>query len=329
MAELVGHVAQLWQYPVKSMGGVTLSAADVQKDGLVGDRGWCAREEELGQLTVVRRTPQLLKCRAQYESEPRPGAVGDCMPSVRVTLPDGESFSTRDPDAAERLSNFIGKPLSLWPRQPKRRLGHYRLAKPQGARELKRQFASKTLPDLSSIPLSRVLELMLFVTPLGRYQDVYPLHILSSAAIAHMRRQDPEADFRVERFRPNLYIQSVDDGAGLDDFSWVRGELSIGEVVLACDSRTVRCSAPSQPQSVMEQDGLLERDGRVLSALGRETGRHLGINALVKRTGRVSVGDPVYFDGKPGITGQRLSRYDKLRNRVLHAGLETVDRLFR
>jgi len=37
---VVGHVAALWRYPVKSMGAEALTGADVSWNGLAGDRRW-------------------------------------------------------------------------------------------------------------------------------------------------------------------------------------------------------------------------------------------------------------------------------------------------
>ena len=37
---VVGHVAALWRYPVKSMAGEKLDAVEVSWHGLAGDRRW-------------------------------------------------------------------------------------------------------------------------------------------------------------------------------------------------------------------------------------------------------------------------------------------------
>jgi Group II intron, maturase-specific domain/MOSC N-terminal beta barrel domain len=38
--EAIGTVVSLWRYPVKSMMGEELNAAEVSERGLLGDRGW-------------------------------------------------------------------------------------------------------------------------------------------------------------------------------------------------------------------------------------------------------------------------------------------------
>jgi uncharacterized protein len=37
---VVGRVAEVWRYPVKSMAGEWLAAADLSWQGLAGDRRW-------------------------------------------------------------------------------------------------------------------------------------------------------------------------------------------------------------------------------------------------------------------------------------------------
>ncbi|MBP9067156.1 MAG: MOSC N-terminal beta barrel domain-containing protein, partial [Candidatus Microthrix sp.] len=34
------QIAELWRYPIKSLGGERLEASEVTELGLVGDRGW-------------------------------------------------------------------------------------------------------------------------------------------------------------------------------------------------------------------------------------------------------------------------------------------------
>ncbi|MEM1401684.1 MAG: MOSC N-terminal beta barrel domain-containing protein [Pseudomonadota bacterium] len=317
--QLVGHIESLWQYPVKSMGGVTLDTAKISADGLVGDRGWCAKEDDIEQLTVVRRTPKLLHYKARYLSAPEAGEV----PDVEITLPDGSQFRASDADATDRLSDALGKRLSLWPLQPKSNREHYRLKTTAGATELKRQFASDVLPDLSSIPTRRLLELMQYVTPLGHYYDVYPLHILSTGSLEALRSRSPEGDFRPERFRPNIVIDSLTDEAepGFHDFDWVGGTLHIGSTTIRCESRTVRCSAPAQPQAQMA------KDPTVLKTVRREANNHLGINATVIDGGTLETGAPVYWSAPKKPRPKKPGMLMQGRNRLLHASMTLIDKL--
>lgn len=58
------RLAELWRYPVKSLGGERLDEADVRWDGLQGDRVAVIRDVH-GQVLTARTRPRLLGLRAQ------------------------------------------------------------------------------------------------------------------------------------------------------------------------------------------------------------------------------------------------------------------------
>ena len=93
------RVAELWRYPVKSMGGETLLAADVSDLGIEGDRGWSVYDVETGTTLTARRTPELLFARARV--------VGG---EVVVTLPDGKEVGEGDDHA---LSAWLDRRVEL------------------------------------------------------------------------------------------------------------------------------------------------------------------------------------------------------------------------
>lgn len=321
MALEVGRVKELWRYPVKSMEGTRVAESAIGIDGMLGDRNWALRDESVGELTSVRKLPKLLKFKANYDEDPKPGKV----PHVTIELPDGGSVNSADPDINQKLSEAIGRPVSLWPLQPKTSLKHYRLKVPAGAAAMKKQFATKELPDFSSVSWRMMMELAIFATPLGRYHDVYPLHLLTTGSLEKLKQLEPNGDFRVERFRPNLFIETSGSSIDFDEFNWVQGKLHIGEAVLEVVSRTVRCSMPAQPQAA------LKKDSAVLRALEAHTQRHLGVNITVLKPGLIRVGDAVRFE--PSNRSALSQRFDaissRLRNRAIQASFKLIDRLAR
>src|SRR5882757_2356512 len=85
----VGRVVSLWRYPVKSMMGEELNAAEVSERGLLGDRAYALVDGSDGKIASAknpRKWPRMFEYRAAFVDPPRRGAQ---MPAVRVTLPDG------------------------------------------------------------------------------------------------------------------------------------------------------------------------------------------------------------------------------------------------
>ncbi len=317
MMEFVGTVKALWRYPVKSMVGESCDSVAIENFGVLGDRLWTVRDETIGEISVVRKNPKLLQCSARYESAPNI----DETPAVEITFPTGAVSSSASKDTEAMLSELLAKPVTLWPLQAKRNWQHYRLAGIAGAKEMKRLFANKEIPDFSSISWMKIFELMLFATPLGRYYDVYPLHVLSTNSLAKMAELEPEGDFDVRRFRPNIVIENAGKEVGFDEFTWLGGTLTIGTTIIKCQSRTIRCSAPSQPQAGME------KSAKVMRGLDKHTDRYMGINATVLQAGSINVGDEVHWQpaqqGKLAKTMAGMSA--KAKNLLVHSSSRFVD----
>jgi len=318
----VGRVKQLWCYPVKSMQGAPVDSSLIEQSGMLGDRNWALRDESVGELTTVRKLPKLLKFQAAYHYNTSHNKHDKVAP-VTITMPDGSTVSSQDIDVNQKLSEAIGRPLSLWPLQPKTNIRHYLLKVPAGAEAMKKQFATKNLPDFSSVTWRMMMELAVFVTPLGRYHDVYPLHLLTTNSLERLRQLEPEGDFCIERFRPNLLIETCTGAVDFAEFAWVDGTLYIGDTVLEVVSRTVRCSMPAQPQAT------LQKDAKVLRTLEAHTQRHLGVNISVLKTGVIRVGDPVLFE--PSNRSALARRFDavsaSVRNRAIQRSFKLIDRL--
>ena len=92
------QVVGLWRYPVKSLQGERLEAAEVTVDGLAGDRRFAIFDTATGLGLTGRRMPELLFAAARSRADG----------SVQITLPDG---SVADDDAA--LSRWLGRPVHL------------------------------------------------------------------------------------------------------------------------------------------------------------------------------------------------------------------------
>jgi uncharacterized protein YcbX len=93
------RVAEVWRYPVKSLGGEVVERAVVGEHGVDGDRQWALFDVGTGFGLTARRVPELLQVTARCTVD-----------GVEVVLPDGTA--TAD-DAA--LSAWLGRPVVLRP----------------------------------------------------------------------------------------------------------------------------------------------------------------------------------------------------------------------
>jgi len=99
---VVGRVAGLWRYPVKSMAGEELAAAEVSWHGLAGDRRWAfireGHERDGFPWLTIRERPELARYRPRFAEPERPEA------SVTwVRSPSGREFDVADPALAAEL----------------------------------------------------------------------------------------------------------------------------------------------------------------------------------------------------------------------------------
>lgn len=108
MTTKLGEVAELWRYPVKSLGGERISEAVCDRRGIVGDRWWAVRDADgkLGSGKTTRRfrrMPGLLSISARLD--------GDGV--AWVELPSGERARAGDPAAAELVGAVVGEAVTL------------------------------------------------------------------------------------------------------------------------------------------------------------------------------------------------------------------------
>ena len=92
------EVAELWRFPVKSVGGERLQRVTVGPGGLEGDRGWAIWDLRDGLGLTARRVPEMLFASASLTESG----------GVEITLPDGEVAAD---DGA--LSRWLERPVEL------------------------------------------------------------------------------------------------------------------------------------------------------------------------------------------------------------------------
>ncbi len=289
---LVGHLAQIWRYPVKSMGGEVIESAPLSASGIPGDRCWAVIDAAVGEIRSAKRWPELLNYRAALNAQaPPPGSFGDDLPGVSITCPDGSIIDSGADSADEDLQAQLQKAVRLSPLVPATDRAHYRLASERTEESMVAEMGllpDEPMPDFAA-SMSEVLEsLTEHVTPPGTYFDAFPLHLMTGNSLRFLSLVGGVGAV-VERYRPNLLLEALDSEPRMVENDWVGARLQIGEAVLRINSRTVRCSMPAREQQWCK----LPVEPGMARAMVDHCERHLGVNVLVEQAGTVRSGDEI------------------------------------
>ncbi len=99
---VIGRIAALWRYPVKSMAAEALEGVDVGWNGLAGDRRWAfvrgGMERSGFPWLTIRERPEMWLYRPRFAEPGRPDGS-----ATRVRTPRGEELDVVDPALAAEL----------------------------------------------------------------------------------------------------------------------------------------------------------------------------------------------------------------------------------
>jgi uncharacterized protein len=260
-ADVEYSVATLWRYPVKSMQGEELNAADITAGGLLGDRQFAVIDRATGKVAGAknpRKWPGFLYFRAAYTKPPR---AGSALPTVRVTTPGGASATTDEDELPKLLSEALAREVTLSAALPAATAEEY------------------VIDDE---------EVASFDLPAGTFFDAAVVHLLTTATLDRLRSLYPMGRFEPRRFRPNIIVATGSDTSGFVENDWVGHEIAIGEHVrLGVTMATGRCVMTTLPQ------GDLPKDSGILWAAAQHNNAQVGVYAEVIAGGPVRRGDPI------------------------------------
>ena len=262
----------LWRYPVKSMMGEELNAAEITDRGFVGDRQFAVVDAATGMVAGAknpRKWGNFFDFRAAYVEPPEKGSK---LPAVRLTLPDGIVVTNEQPDLAEVLSTALGREVAF--------------AEAQHDGESSGAQAEEYWPDMEGLEhRDTVTEWEL---PAGTFFDLALVHLLTTATIERLRALYPEGRFEVRRFRPNVVVATAPDQEGFVENDWIGQTLEIGdEVRLRITGPCPRCVMTTLPQ------GDLPKDAGILRTAAQNNQANVGVYAAVVTGGTVRRDDNV------------------------------------
>ena len=277
---MLGTVAVLRRYPVKSMLGEDVEAGDVTFTGLAGDRQLAVVSRATGKIASAkfpRLWRDLLTVSASAAGDP--AADG----AVRITLPEGKTVWSSDAGVDAVLSGLLDQPVTL-------------AATVAPGAALDRAVPEAVLRDGVDAQVPAELMEIGGGGPPGTFVDFAPLHLLTSSTLDRIAQLSPHGQADLERYRPNVVIRTAAEGFTEND--WLERILRVGDdLVLRVIARTPRCAVPTLAHGALPRDPdalrILARHNRVepLDSLDQEP--CAGVYAEVLRPGRIRTGDPV------------------------------------
>jgi uncharacterized protein YcbX len=268
-SQVLASVISLWRYPVKSMMGEELNAADFTEQGLLGDRAYGLIDGDTGKVVSAknpRKWPDLFHFRSSYVEPPQ---LGHEIPPVRITLPDGTVLRSDDRDINEALSRHCGRKVRL-------------------ARTSVEPSLEEYWPDIEGLAQREIVtdEAM----PAGTFFDCAVVHILATSTVDALRSAYPQGRFEVRRFRPNIVVQLSREEEGFVENDWLGSTLAVGEVRLNVTGPCPRCVMTTLAQ------GDLPRDLGILKTAAKQNGANVGAYAAVAKGGRVRRSDSIVLE---------------------------------
>ena len=275
---MVGSVAEIWRYPVKSMGGDRLPETTIDAAGIPGDRRLALRDLESGKILSAKQ-PRVANALLDVDTD-----VDPTTGAVTITVGD-RRIDTTDRAAAEAaLSAHLGRPVRL----------ESSVADDDVYESYWPEVADVLLSDVSiDLPVA-------MSTAKDSFVDLAALQMVTTASLAALAALAPDSEIVTRRFRPSLVIDTdAADGTGFVENDWRGRSARLGDAAITFTDPSPRCVMTTVAQ------GDLPRDLEVLRTLARHNRIEtpglgnfacLGIYAEVVRPGRVAVGDPLVLD---------------------------------
>jgi len=108
---VVGRIAEIWRYPVQSMGGERLTQTALNGDGVPGDREYGIVDPGIGEVVSgaqgKKKWRGIVALSARLLEAPATGK----RPPVEIFTPEGETLRGDQQNIDERLSAILGQPV--------------------------------------------------------------------------------------------------------------------------------------------------------------------------------------------------------------------------
>lgn len=225
MSDLTVHLSQLFVYPIKSCGGVSLTSSLLTETGFEFDRAWMVVDAH-GLFVTQRVLPRMALVQPNLKSQEMvlraPGmlalhvALDTVEKATRVQVWDDTVAAYDMGDlAAQWFTDFLGQPLRLVRFDP----GQKRLSDKTWTGDIDAENA---------------------------FSDSFPILVTSTASLIEVNRRlrlAGQADITFARFRPNLVLDGL-DAHGEDHLDEIAFTTPEGNIRLKLVKPCTRCAIP-------------------------------------------------------------------------------------
>lgn len=269
--EQVGTVSSLWRYPVKSMLGEQIKSSQINNYGLLGDRAYALLDTQTGKIASAKNPRKWAKLLEFHASLGKLSDENDVVPPATISLPDGTFITSDSPEIDAVLSSVLNQEVNL-------------LSSAPDTASLEQYWP----PVEGTAHQDKVTELEM---PSGTFFDSCFIHLIATATLARLQELYPEGAFSVQRFRPNVVIETPTNEMAFAEDDWVGGVLAIGETVrLSIDTACPRCVVTTLAQ------GDLPQDLNILRTTARHNNVVAGIRTSVIQEGIIHQNDPIWLE---------------------------------
>jgi uncharacterized protein YcbX len=266
------------------MMGEELHTAQVRENGLLGDRAYALLDNSDGKVATAknpRKWPNLFAFRATLVAS---SGRSPQVPPVRITLPDGTLVTSEQSDCNQVLSKALNREVTFAATESGPGVGVQSSVPASWTAS-----AEEYWPDIEGLDHRDAVTD--FALPPGTFFDCATVHLLTTATLNRLRHFYPQGRFDVQRFRPNIVMETVVGEQSFAENAWIDHTLAIGdEVRLRITGPCGRCVMTTLAQ------GDLPKDSGVLRTAVQHNRGNVGVYAAVVRGGTIRCGDRVRLD---------------------------------
>jgi len=279
MATVVGKLGGIMRFPIKSLLGETLDECLVSERGLDGDRALALVDTATGKIASAKQ-PNLWRDMLKLVARTDPASS---QPRIIVSDAEGGQRDHLAVDFDAWVSGVLERSVKLTE------------TKPIGI-ELNRARPDEVLDRGMHEPVTQDVLAIGAAAPGGGFFDFAPVHLVTTASLAALSSAAPDATISVERYRPNLVIETAASTAFVET-QWIGRRIRIGQFVeLEIIAPTPRCAVPMLSHGVLPASPSAVRTVNELNRvefplLGPGRFPCLGVYATVLSSGHLQRGD--------------------------------------